>query len=109
MVVSLTPTLTFGFPTEAANAPDISIFCTEPTEKESSVTQVPDAVIEIISKDYEAKDREIGLPFYLSQKIRDIVLFDPYTLEIVHYSGGVEHLLKSPAAVSMQCGCVCLI
>ena len=97
------------FPDGSRKRPDISIFCTEPTEQESSVTQIPDAVIEIISKDYEAKDRLIGPPFYLSQKIRDIVLFDPYSGEIAHFANGVEHLLVSPAAVTLHCGCVCLV
>ncbi|MBC7526747.1 MAG: Uma2 family endonuclease [Chthonomonadaceae bacterium] len=97
------------FPDGSRKRPDISIFCTEPTERESSVTQIPDAVIAIISKDYEAKDRLTGLPFYLSQKIRDIVLFDPYSGESTHYADGVDHLLVSPAAVTLQCGCVRLV
>ena len=103
------PDIDIRFPDGSRKRPDISLFCTEPTEKESSVTQIPDAVIEIISKDYEAKDREIGVPFYLSQRIRDVVLFDPYTNEISHYVDGVEHTMKSPSAVVLQCGCVCLV
>ena len=40
--------------------PDISIFCSEPPEDEQgeAIRQVPEAVIEVISKKYEAKDLE---------------------------------------------------
>ena len=49
--------------------PDISIFCQEPSEEEqdSVLTRVPEAVVEVVSKGYEAKVLDIGLPFYLSQ------------------------------------------
>ena len=103
------PDVDLLFPEGSRKRPDISIFCTQPTEWNTLITQKPDAVIEIISKDYEAKDREIGVPFYISQNIRDIVLLDPYTGEVLHYVDGVKHELKSPAAVVMQCGCACLV
>ena len=103
------PDIDIEFPEGSRKRPDISIFCEEPAEKGSLVKKIPDAVIEILSKDYEAKDREIGVPFYRSMNIRDIVLFDPRTGEILHVSDGVEHILQSPAAVIMQCGCVCLV
>jgi hypothetical protein len=38
------------FPDGSDKRPDISIFCQEPTETESAVTQVPVAVVEIISR-----------------------------------------------------------
>jgi len=57
--------------------PDISIFCREPSEEEEAVTLIPEAVIEVISKGYEAKDLEIGPRFYLSQGVKDVVVFDP--------------------------------
>ena len=103
------PDIDIRFPDGSRKRPDISIYCVEPVEQDKIVTQVPDAVIEIISKDYEAKDREVGVPFYISQNIRDIVLLDPYTDEVLHYVDGVKNVLKSPAAVTMQCGCVCLV
>jgi Uma2 family endonuclease len=48
--------------------PDISIFCREPTEEEqeNAPTLIPEAVVEVVSKGYEAKDLEIAPPFYLS-------------------------------------------
>ena len=103
------PDIDIRFPNGSRKRPDISIYCTELTEEARIVTQIPDAVIEIISKGYEAKDREIGIPFYLSQKIRDVVLLDPYTSEVLHYVDGVKNVLQSPVAVTMQCGYVCLV
>ncbi len=98
--VSFTPTLRFAFQQGSRKRPENSIFCTKTTEQESGVTQIPDVVIEILTEDYQAKDREAGLPFYLSQNIRDIVPFNPYTGEIAHYAEGGVHLLQSPSAIS---------
>ena len=103
------PDVDVRFPDGSRKRPDISIYCVELIEDARIVTQIPDAVIEIISKGYEAKDREIGIPFYISQKIRDVVLLDPYTNEVLHYVDGVKNVLQSPVAVTMQCGCVCLV
>ncbi len=51
--------------------PDISIFCREPSEEEqdSALTMLPEAVIEVVSKGSEAKDLDIGPPFYLSRGV----------------------------------------
>jgi Uma2 family endonuclease len=56
--------------------PDISIFCRGPSEEEqdSVLTMIPEAVIEVVSKGYEAKDLEIGPPFYVSQSVKDVVV-----------------------------------
>ncbi len=58
--------------------PDISIFCQEPSEEEqdSALTLIPEAVIEVVSKGYEAKDLEIAPPPFLSltrRKRRDCI------------------------------------
>ena len=49
--------------------PDISIFCREPDEQDDAVTLVPEAVIEVVSKGYEAKDLQIAPDFYLSRGV----------------------------------------
>ena len=85
--------------------PDISIFCSEPEEQDSVCTLVPNAVIEIISKGYEKKDMEISLPFYLKQKIADIVIFDPATNRVLHYREGELSERESPAELTFVCGC----
>ena len=89
--------------------PDISIFCREPEEQEEAITLVPEAVIEVISKGYEAKDLEIGPHFYLSQGVKDIVVFDPYTLLVLHVRRDSVRRLLSPVTIHLECGCMCTV
>ncbi len=42
--------LTILFPDGSIKRPDICIFCKEPTEQETMCTQIPEAVIEILSR-----------------------------------------------------------
>jgi Uma2 family endonuclease len=97
------------FPDGSLKRPDVSIFCREPDEDESAITLVPKAVIEVISKGYEAKDLEIGPRFYLAQGVNDVVVFDPYTLVVlhVHKGGATRHI--SPVNLTLQCGCRCTV
>ena len=64
--------------TNGLKRPDIAIFCREPTEEEqdNALPLIPEAVIEVVSKGYEAKDLEIAPPYYLSQGVKDVVVFD---------------------------------
>lgn len=91
--------------------PDISIFCCEPDEaaQDSVLTMVPEAVVEVVSKGYEAKDLEIGPPFYLSQGVKDVLVFDPQTLLVLHVRQGQAHRLVSPVVIDLTCGCRVLI
>jgi Uma2 family endonuclease len=94
-----------SFPDGSLKRPDISVFCREPDEDDEAIKLVPEAVIEIISKGYEAKDLQIAPPFYLSQGVKDIIVFNPYTLAVlhVHQSGAAQHI--SPVTIALQCGC----
>jgi Uma2 family endonuclease len=96
------------FPDGSLKRPDIAIFCREPSEEEEAITLVPEAVIEVVSKGYEAKDLEIGPRFYLSQGVRDVVVFDPATLLVLHVTPTRAERLVSPAAVDLACGCTCV-
>lgn len=98
-----------SFPDGSLKRPDISIFCEEPAEEEEAITLVPEAVIEIVSKGFEAKDFEIGPPFYLSQGVKDVVVFDPYTLVVLHErrDGATRHV--SPVELGLECGCRCVV
>lgn len=87
--------------------PDVSIFCREPDEQEDAITLVPEAVIEVVSKGYEAKDLEIGPHFYLSQGIKDVVVFDPTTLLVLHARRDGVSRQVSPQTISLECGCLC--
>lgn len=87
--------------------PDISIFCREPSEEEqeNALTLIPEAVIEVVSKGYEAKDLEIGPPFYLSQGVKDVIVYDPSTLLVLHVKQGGAVRSVAPVEISLQCGC----
>lgn len=89
--------------------PDISIFCREPDEELDAITLVPEAVIEVVSKGYEAKDLEIAPNFYLARGVKDIVVFDPATLLVLHVRRDGTKRLTSPAALSFECGCSCVV
>lgn len=97
------------FPDGSLKRPDISIFCREPEEEDKPITLVPEAVIEIISKGYEAKDLEIGPGFYLSQGVKDIVVFNPYTLLVLHVRADGAERHVAPVSIRLRCGCQCYI
>jgi Uma2 family endonuclease len=93
------------FPDGSIKRPDIAVFCREPDEEDSAVTLIPEAVIEILSAGYEKKDTVIGVPFYLAQGVKDVILLDPTTGEVTHHRrDGVQHL-ASPAPIVLECGC----
>ncbi len=99
------------FPDGSLKRPDISIFCNEPPEdeQEQAIKQIPEAVIEIISKKYEAKDLEISPPIYLANGVKDVVVFNPYTMEIVHFRNDGTQNLTSPTGIELECGCRCTV
>jgi Uma2 family endonuclease len=91
--------------------PDISIFCREPGEDEqdSALTMIPEAIVEVVSKGYEAKDLEIGPPFYLSQGVKDVIVFDPLTLLVLHVRKNRTTRQISPVVIELECGCRLLV
>lgn len=98
-----------SFPDGSLKRPDIALFCREPDEEDEAITLVPEAVIEIISKGYEAKDLEIGPHFYLSQGVKDVVVFDPYTLVVLHVRRDGSTRQVSPVEITFECGCKCVV
>lgn len=98
-----------SFPDGSLKRPDIAIFCEEPSEEEEAITLIPEAVIEVISKGYEAKDLEIGPNFYLAQGIKDIIIFNPYTLLVLHVRQDNVRRLTSPVSIDLECGCRCSV
>lgn len=98
------------FPDGSHKRPDISIFCREPHEQRTAVTLVPHAVVEILSRGYEAKDLEVGVPFYRRMGISDILVLDPDTNVVLHYAhGGPARELVSPVEITLACGCRCTV
>lgn len=101
--------LSLLFPDGSEKRPDISLFCRVPDEEETAVTLLPEAVIEVISKDYEAKDYEVGVPFYLAQGVKDVITFDPRSKEVRHYRREGVTYHASPIEIILECGCVCTV
>lgn len=94
-----------SFPDGSLKRPDIAIFCREPDEEEEAIRLIPEAVVEVISKGYEYKDLDIGPSFYLAHGVKDVLVFNPYTLVVLHVrrDGSAHHL--SPAPLTLECGC----
>ena len=98
-----------SFPDGSLKRPDVAIFCREPDEEDEAITLGPEAVIEVVSTGYEAKDLEIGPRFYLSQGVKDVVVFDPHTLLVLHVRrDGVTRQI-SPVTLDLECGCRCVV
>jgi Uma2 family endonuclease len=98
-----------SFPDGSLKRPDVSIFRREPEEEEEAIKLVPEAVIEVISKGYEAKDLDIGPQFYLSQGVKDVVVFNPYTLVVLHVRRDKVARYVSPVEIQLLCGCRCTV
>lgn len=94
------------FPNGSDKRPDIAILRESPEQNEEAVTTLPDAVIEIISKGYEAKDYLVGLPFYLTQGVKDVVVLNSYADEVLHCRpNGYRQTYESPVELTLICGC----
>ena len=98
-----------SFPDGSLKRPDIALFCQEPSEEDEAIKLVPEAVIEIVSKGYEAKDLEIGPHLYLSQGVKDVIVFNPYTLLVLHVRRDEVTRQVSPVEVTLECGCKCVV
>lgn len=87
--------------------PDISIFCREPTEAEqdAALVMIPEAVVEVVSKGFEAKDLELAPSFYLSQGVKDVLVFDPSTLLVLQVTARGARRHTSPVHLALACGC----
>ncbi len=97
------------FPDGSLRRPDIAIFCTDALEQDEAVTTVPEAVIEIVSAGYEAKDLELGPLFYLAQGVKDVVVFEPLTETVIHSRRTGMMRSASPTTISLECGCIVTI
>lgn len=93
------------FPDGSDKRPDISIFFHRPEETDSAVTEVPEAVIEILNKGYEKKDLELGPPFYLKQGVKDVIVYDPYTNATRHFTAAGQRYYPEAVTLTLVCGC----
>ena len=75
-------------------------------EKETAVKLIPEAVIEVVSKGYEVKDLELNPLFYLSHGVKDVVVFNPATLNVSHFRRNKRNHYLSPITLELECGCI---
>lgn len=101
--------LSMRFPDGSAKRPDIAIFCTDPEQEDEEVTALPDAVIELVSPGYEDKDYNVAVSFYKQWGIKDIVIFDPKSGDVLHITAQGEQHYTSPVTLTFACGCVCTV
>ncbi len=69
-----------------------------------ALTKKEGAVIEVVSRGFEAKDLEIGPPFYISQGVKDVVVFDPATLLVLHVRKEKTERKLSLREILLECG-----
>ena len=73
--------------------PDISIFCDPVPETREAANVVPEGVIELLSPGYEKKDLELGVPFYLSHGVKDVIVVDPESTKVLHFDASQKRCL----------------
>ena len=101
----------FRFKDGSFKRPDIALLCRKPLESEmdSALETVPEAVIEIISEGYEDKDLRLAPGFYLTQGVKDVLIFDPRAKLIWHHRADGVQRFNSPQAFKLECGCECVV
>jgi Putative restriction endonuclease len=101
----------FRFVDGSFKRPDIAVLPRVPLESEmdSALEIVPEAVVEIISEGYEDKDMKIAPSFYLTQGVKDVLIFDPRAKLIRHHRVDSVHRYNSPQGFNLECGCECIV
>lgn len=93
------------FPDGSFKRPDLSIYCEDIPDTDGAIKHIPRAVVEVLSKGSEVKDLQVGPPFYMSQGVLDVIVFNPQTLAISHFTKSGSATLMSPSVIQLQCGC----
>ena len=97
----------FRFQDGSLKRPDIAILCRIPADHEmdSALTQVPEAVIEVVSEGYEDKDLRFAPNFYLAQGVKDVLIYDPRAKIVWHHRVDGVKPYPSPREFRLECGC----
>ncbi|NJM42768.1 MAG: Uma2 family endonuclease [Anaerolineae bacterium] len=97
------------FPDGSFKRPDISVYCQDLEDSDEATSEIPEAVIEVVSKGYEAKDAEPSRLFYLSQGVKDVIVYDPVTQAVSHTRRSGTKRLVSPVTILLECGCQAIV
>lgn len=98
--------MSIRFPDGSIRRPDIAVFCRLPEETRASTTLVPEAVIELVSPGSEMKDLQLSPSYYLSQGVKDVVVYVPETGVVEHFRRDGRALHRSPVDLPLECGCL---
>lgn len=100
------PDVYVNFPDGSFKRPDIGIYCERIEDTDDATTQIPRAVIEVLSPGYEHKDLIVGPPFYIKHGVADVIVFDPKTGEGHHFSMDGTSAFRTPQTFTLKCGCM---
>jgi Uma2 family endonuclease len=93
------------FPDDSLVRPDIAIFCQPPPRQREALRMVPQAVIEVISPNYETKDTDDLPPVYLASGVQDVLVVDPDRQQVLHFHGSSVEARAMPITITLECGC----
>jgi len=90
--------------------PDIAVYCNAPSHiGREALTDIPGAVIEVLSPEGEAKDLQLGPPAYLANGVLDVVVVDPETGLCTHFTETGSKTLRRGEWLQLQIGCQLLL
>lgn len=94
------------FPDGSIRRPDIAVFCRLPERTRTSTTLVPEAVIELVSPGSELKDLQLSPTYYISQGVKDVIVYVPESGVVEHFRRDGHTLHRSPIDLRLECGCL---
>lgn len=85
--------------------PDIAVWCREPELVGRSIATIPDAVVEVVSPRFEAKDLTYLPGLYLAAGVRDVLVYDEQRRCVQHSDCHVTTEYETPHTFLLHCGC----
>jgi hypothetical protein len=89
--------------------PDIAVFCEQPPRQRQALRIRPQAVIEVISPNYETKDLDDLPPVYLANGVLDVLVVDVDQQRVTHLRRDGIRVHNTPVTLNLECGCVCVV
>ena len=94
------------FPEGSLLQPDLAVYAREPQATRLPTRLLPEAVIEIVSPSSELKDLQYSPSFYLSQGVKDVIVYTPETEVLEHFRRDGRAMHRSPVDIALECGCL---
>jgi Uma2 family endonuclease len=96
--------------TRGGRRPDIAIWCQEPEEEDTPISDPPQAVVEITSPGSKHKDHDIAATYYLARGVWDVIVVDPEQQRAwLTTLGGQTQALSLPWEGVLRMGCALTI